>query len=187
LATGIGFALAAGEALAVTGPNGAGKSTLLRVLAGLLAPAEGQIALGGEGVDTVARVNVHYLGHADALKPSLTVAENLDFWASALKTGRRGPPAREALARLTLAHAADLPAGYLSAGQRRRVALARLLVAPRPVWLLDEPATALDAAAQMQLARIMAEHLGSNGIIVAATHAPLRLAASRELRMGGEA
>jgi len=183
LASGLGFAVNSGEALVVTGPNGAGKSTLLRTLAGLLEPALGEIRLDGAGVEADMAQLAHYAGHADALKSALTVAENLDFGARAL--GGAGLSAIEALGALNLAHVLDLPVGYLSAGQRRRAALARLLVAPRPIWLLDEPATALDVASQARLDDIMRAHLDAGGLIVAATHAPLGLAGARELKLGG--
>ncbi len=178
---GVSVTLASGEALVVTGPNGAGKSTLLRALAGLLEPAEGEISFGepsdGEGL----ALHAHYVGHAEAMKGALTARENLAFWAAALSAAPGLSP-EAALARFSLPKAIDLPFGWLSAGQKRRVALARLLVAPRPVWLLDEPTTALDAVAQAQFAVVMADHLAAGGIIVAATHAPLGVPA-RELRL----
>ncbi|MGB8276664.1 MAG: heme ABC exporter ATP-binding protein CcmA [Methylovirgula sp.] len=188
--TNIGFRLGAGEALLVTGPNGAGKSSLLRALAGLLPLAEGRIAVTPE-TDGCLTELCHYVGHADALKPSLTVYENLEFWAALLASGGTvaGSPAQEieaALARLGLARIADLPSAYLSAGQKRRAALARLLAVHRPLWLLDEPATALDAASQKVLTAMMAAHLTEGGLIIAATHAPLALPA-RELALGGAA
>jgi heme exporter protein A len=184
--TNIGFSLADGEALVVTGPNGAGKSSLLRALAGLLPLTEGTIALT-PAAESLAE-SCHYVGHADALKPSLTVYENLDFWTAQLSRKDAGTSARieAALARLGLAHIADLPCAYLSAGQKRRAALARLIAAERPLWLLDEPATALDAASQTVLSGIMREHLAQGGMIIAATHAPLDIPA-RELSLGGHA
>ena len=184
---GLGFVARGGEAVGVVGRNGAGKSTLLRVLAGLLRPAAGRVTLdppAADDPDTPIAERAHHLGHADALKPALTPRDHLGFAAALL--GGPGPGAstpEAALDRVGLGHAADLPCGYLSAGQRRRVALARLLVAARPLWLLDEPATALDAASQAVLADIMGEHLGAGGLIVAATHGPLGLAAVRELRL----
>ncbi len=179
------FALRAGEILGVTGPNGAGKSTLLRVLAGLLAAAAGRVALDPADAadpDAPVRERAHYVGHADALKAALTPLENLRFAAGVC--GHHGVAPAAALRRLGLSHAADLPCGLLSAGQRRRVALARLLVAERPLWLLDEPATALDAGAREGLGDLMRRHLAGGGLIVAATHAPLGLP-TRELRLGG--
>jgi heme exporter protein A len=183
----LSFTVASGEALAVTGPNGAGKSSLLRTVAGLLTGTEGAFRLEGGDDEQSAGAQAHYLGHADALKGSLTARENLDFWAAMLRVedARDAPsrPAGDALDSLGLAHVADFPVKILSAGQRRRVALARLLVAYRPLWLLDEPTSALDAAAQARLAAIMGAHLAGGGLIMAATHAPLGLDA-RQLRLG---
>ena len=173
------FALEAGEALVVTGPNGAGKSSLLRALAGFLPLGGGAVVWEGLADGETAQERLHYVGHADALKGALTARENLEFWAGLL-----GGPAGgvvDALARLGLAAIADLPVRALSAGQKRRVALARLLVAPRPVWLLDEPTTALDAAAQGRFADMARAHMSEGGLVVAATHAPLGLEAPRTL------
>jgi heme exporter protein A len=178
----LSFALDAGASLAVTGPNGAGKSTLLRVLAGLLPLARGAISLTPASGETLAE-EAHYVGHADALKNLLTVTENLEFLGPMLDAGHGGMAVETALAKFGLSHVADLPAAYLSAGQRRRVALARLLVVKRPVWLLDEPLTALDTASQALMGQIMAAHLAQGGMIVAATHARLGLA-GHELRLG---
>jgi heme exporter protein A len=186
----LSFEAAAGEALTVTGPNGAGKSSLLRAIAGLLSIAAGEMRLdGGDGEQSLGE-QAHYLGHADALKGALTARENLEFWAAMLSTD--GAPAGvqgegfsvdAALDRLGLAHVADFPVSALSAGQKRRVALARLSVAYRPLWLLDEPTAALDAAAQSRLGEIMRGHLADGGLIVAATHAPLGLR-GQELKLG---
>jgi len=183
---GLSFALAPGEALIVTGPNGAGKSTLLRVLAGLLPLKQGRIAIGGAEDPPPCAELAHYVGHADGNKASLTAAENLSFWAAMLRSrqgrGTSLPPA-EALTAFALAHASDLPVAVLSAGQKRRVALARLLVAPRPIWLLDEPLNALDAASQARLSHLMHAHLGQGGMIVAATHSALDLPNARQLTL----
>ena len=182
---GLEFRLDAGEALGIVGPNGAGKSTLLRVLAGLLPGTSGTVRLDPpEEADSEMPVaeRVHYVGHADALKTSLTAAENLTFSGSL--AGRPAASPAEALALFGLAHALDLPCGYLSAGQRRRVALARLVVSHRPLWLLDEPSTALDTASRHALDTVMQRHLADGGLIVAATHAPLGLGEWRELRLG---
>jgi heme exporter protein A len=182
--SGLDFAASSGEVLAVTGANGSGKTSLLRLIAGLLLPAEGAIALeGGEGELTLAE-QAHYLGHRDALKPALSVMENLLFWRDYL--GGQVLGADASLNAVGLDHAAHLPAAYLSAGQRRRLSLARLLAARRPVWLLDEPTAALDAAGQALFAGLMRDHLARGGLIVAATHGPLGIEA-RELRIGGAA
>lgn len=178
---GVSFSLTGGEALLVTGPNGAGKSSLLRLIAGLLRPAGGALALDGGAPEASIAEQAHYLGHQDALKPALSVMENLQFWAVYFGGGVGGAAA---LAAAGLAPLAGLPAAYLSAGQRRRLSLARLAAVKRPVWLLDEPTSALDAAAQAWLAELMRGHLASGGLIVAAAHGPIGLERARELKMG---
>jgi heme exporter protein A len=180
--SGLDFEINAGEALAVTGPNGSGKTSLLRLIAGLLTVAGGSIGLDGGEPELTLPEQAHYLGHRDALKPALSVGENLSFWRDFL--GGEAVDARMSLAKVGLDHATHLPAAYLSAGQRRRLSIARLLSVKRPVWLLDEPTNALDAAGQSLFASLMADHLAHGGLIVAATHAPLGIAA-RELRIGG--
>lgn len=177
---GLEFALSAGEALVVTGRNGAGKSSLLRMLAGLVRIAGGRLELQGGDPELSIPEQAHYLGHQDALKPSLSVQENLHFWTRYLGRGA----GEEALAEVGLETLAELPAGYLSAGQRRRLSLARLLAVRRPIWLLDEPTSALDAASQARLAELMHRHLAAGGLIVVATHGPLALAPARDLRLG---
>jgi len=183
LFSGISFALGGGEALLLHGPNGAGKSSLLRLIAGLLRPTAGEIGLeGGDGERTIAE-QAHYLGHQDALKPSLSVAENLSFWMQFLGA-RPGVAPDAALDAVGLLALSELPAGYLSAGQRRRLSLARLLCARRPIWLLDEPSSALDASGQQQLSTAMHAHLREGGLILAATHTPLGLPQAQVLRLG---
>ncbi len=162
------------------GPNGSGKSSLLRLIAGLLRPSAGRIELHGGAAERTVAEQAHYLGHLDALKPSLTVAENLSFWTCYLGDRRSAP--EEPLAALGLGGLAHLPAAYLSAGQRRRLSLARLLAVPRPIWLLDEPTSALDAAGQERLTELMRKHLGTGGMIVAATHERLGIECE-ELRL----
>jgi heme exporter protein A len=176
------FAVEAGEALAVTGRNGAGKSSLLRLIAGLLSAAGGTIRLDGGDAERTLAEQCHFLGHRDGLKPSLSVRENLEFWRDFFG-GESGLATEASLEALSIGHLSELPASYLSAGQRRRLALARLVATKRPVWLLDEPTSALDTQAQTLLAGLMAEHLRGGGLIVAATHDALGISA-RELRIG---
>lgn len=182
--SGLDFEVPAGQALAVTGINGAGKSSLLRIIAGLLPPATGTVALEGGEAELMLDEQAHYLGHRDALKPALTVLENLDFWRDFL--GGDAADGTASLETVGLGHAAHLPAAFLSAGQRRRLSVARLIAVKRPVWLLDEPTSALDTSGQDMVAALMDAHLRSGGIILAATHGPLGISA-REFRIGGSA
>lgn len=169
--------------LLLLGPNGAGKSSLLRMIAGLLRPEAGSFELAGADSERSLPEHAHYLGHLDPLKSSLSSIENLRFWTRYLG-GASGQQPLEALMTLGLEPVAGLPAGYLSAGQRRRVSIARLVAVERPIWLLDEPASALDAAGQALLRELMHRHLAAGGLILAATHAPLGLDAAHELRLG---
>ncbi len=183
----INFLVRAGDALVLTGPNGAGKSSLLRVIAGLIHPVEGTVSVVGGDDDLSVAEQTHYLGHLDPLKPALTVMENLTFWTRFLngKAGAGNTEVAEgSLKKVGLADLGHLPAGYLSAGQRRRLSLARILASARPIWLLDEPTTALDAASQDGLRVVMRDHLSGGGIVLAATHAPLGLEGAIELRLG---
>jgi len=179
--TGLKFSVVAGEALLVTGRNGSGKSSLLRMIAGLVRVAGGRLALVDADPEQTIPEQAHYLGHQDALKPSLTVAENLTFWTRYLGGAT---PVTGALAAVGLAALANLPAAYLSAGQRRRLSIARLLAAKRPLWLLDEPTSALDREAQDTLTGLMRQHLSGGGIIVAAAHGTIGLDHAKELRLG---
>ena len=178
---GVSFAVAAGEVLIISGRNGAGKSSLLRLIAGLVRIAHGRLAIEGGDPELTIGEQAHYLGHQDALKPSLSVAENLHFWAGFF--GARGGELAEPLAAVGLDALAGLPAGYLSAGQRRRLSIARLVAVKRPIWLLDEPTSALDVTAQARLSGLMQDHLSGGGLILAATHGPIGLSRSNELRL----
>ncbi|MDB5628475.1 MAG: Heme exporter protein CcmA [Tardiphaga sp.] len=184
LFAGVGFAVDGGTALAITGANGAGKTSLLRMIAGLLTLGGGALELAGGDPELTLPEQAHYLGHRDAMKPSLSVRENLGFWRDFL--GGDVADVTESIAAVGLSHAIDLPAVVLSAGQRRRLSVARLLAVRRPVWLLDEPLSALDAAGQALMAALMTDHLSGGGVIVAATHGPLGIEA-REMRLGAAA
>ncbi len=173
---GLGFALAPGGALVLRGPNGSGKSSLLRLMAGLLGPAGGRLAWGGEPVSGDPeghRARLRYLGHLDAVKPALSASENLAFWGTLRGAGRDGVAA--ALDRVGLAHLGEVPARLLSAGQRRRLALARLFLAPAELWLLDEPTVGLDEDALARLQDGLADHRRSGGRAAIATHGALDL------------
>lgn len=182
--SGLSFRLAQGNALAVVGPNGAGKSSLLRLIAGLLRPESGTIRIeGGEEDAAIA----HYLGHADALKPALTLRETLRFWSAVYRQQGRvalDDDIDEAAEIAGVGHALDFHVAVLSAGQRRRAAFARLLLAPRPLWLLDEPTSSLDSDGEALLGRLMTAHLSQGGLIVAATHQDLPVPAHASLSLG---
>jgi len=178
----ISFTLAPGAALVVRGPNGAGKSTLLRLLAGLVRPAAGRLLWQGE--DALDDPALHarrlaYLGHQDAMKAGLTGAENLRFTALL-----SGGSVVEALAAMGLSALADLPVRLFSAGQKRRLALARVALSKAPLWLLDEPGNGLDTAAEASLGRLIAGQRARGGIVIAASHVPLPLADAGELVLG---
>ena len=187
---GLSFAVPPGEALILTGPNGAGKTTLLRTIAGFLPPAAGRLELEAGDPDRTIAEQCHYVGHRNAIKSNLTVLENIAFWqrfladgASARMPGHAGA-ALDTFGLLGLSH---IPAGYLSDGQRRRLCLARLLLARRPLWLLDEPAAALDAASQGVLEAVIDRHLRAGGLAVVATHQPIDLSPQLELSLGANA
>jgi heme exporter protein A len=182
--SGVSFALNSGEALAITGPNGAGKSTLLRVIAGLLPPAGGSVRLEG-GVEEGLAAQCHFLGVQNAMKPALSIAENLGFWRDFNGHGRLS--VNEALESVRLPGLGATPFAYLSTGQKRRAAIARLLVSHRIVWLLDEPTSGLDAQAEDMFAGLLKAHLAEGGIAIAATHLALGVAGTGELKMGGSA
>lgn len=181
---GLDFAVERGGALLLTGPNGSGKSSLLRMMAGLLKPASGQLAWNGRAVSDDPegfRADLHYVGHLDAVKPVLKVAENLTFWAGL----RQGDSARpiDALSRLALAPLADMPARLLSAGQRRRLTLCRLMTSPAALWLLDEPTVGLDKDSLAALEAAIAEHRAADGMVVVATHTAIDIADAERLKL----
>lgn len=176
---GLSFALQPGDGLLVTGPNGAGKTSLLRLIAGLLPLRSGSI----EGGDTSVPLPelCHYVGHLNGIKSALTLGENADFWVDFL--GSRGSGLDHAYRTFGLAELKDLPAGLLSAGQKRKLALLRLFAADRPIWLLDEPSVSLDAASVKVLDKAIAQHLGKGGIAVVASHTPLKVKFAQELAL----
>lgn len=182
LFSGVSFRLAAGQALALTGPNGSGKTTLLRILAGLTAPDAGTVSWCGKTVAPFApsiRQDTLLSAHVSALKDELTAAENLSIQCALTGARVAEYDIRVALDAIGLGPAQSLPAAVLSQGQRRRIGLARLLLVRRPLWLLDEPTTALDVAGMAQLGRLLVDHLESGGIVVATTHQVLDIPADR--------
>jgi heme exporter protein A len=180
--SGVNFSLGSGGALAITGRNGAGKSSLLRMVIGLVRIAQGRLTMEGGDPELTIAEQAHYLGHQDALKPALSVEENLRFWANFF--GGKPDAIKPALDAVGLGALAELPAAYLSAGQRRRLSIARLLAVRRSIWLLDEATSTLDASAQERLAGFMRSHLAEGGLILAATHGPIGIASAQELRLG---
>ena len=173
---GVSFALKSGEGMLVTGPNGAGKTSLLRIVAGFLPAAAGTVEADGSDVARYA----HYLGPQNGMKPALTVSENLKFWQDYF--GDTGLGLEVALERVGLAHVLDVPYSDLSTGQKRRIAIARLFLNFRPIWLLDEPTSGLDREAEAEFAGIVADHMKAGGIVVAATHLPIAVDGMKRLR-----
>jgi heme exporter protein A len=171
----LSFAVGNGQALVITGDNGSGKSTLLRTLAGLMEPSEGTIRLEGLADGDAIAEHCHLVSFANALKPELTATETLTHWRDILGAGAKGLTIPEALDVLGLGALADTRAGILSTGLKRRLALARILVAPRPLWLLDEPTAALDLASSRMVAMMITTHLRHGGLAVIATHLDLEL------------
>ncbi|MBU6373057.1 MAG: heme ABC exporter ATP-binding protein CcmA [Alphaproteobacteria bacterium] len=183
----LSFAAAPGAFVELVGPNGAGKTSLLRALAGFLRPAGGRISATEDGAaldDDQRPTRLHLLGHRDGLKSTLDARAHLTFWRDLLGGGAEGASIDDALARVGLARLGDLPARAFSAGQGRRLALARLLVAPRPLWLLDEPAAALDRAGKALLGEVIAAHRATGGVVIAALHEPLDAKADATVTIG---
>ena len=185
--SGVSFRLEPGGALALVGANGAGKSSLLRILCGLLRPAGGTLTWDGAAVDedwSAHRQRLHYVGHLDAVKSTLTAAENLRDWARLRGAARAAPGALEALG---IEELADVPGRFLSAGQRRRLALARLVATPAPLWLLDEPTVTLDVDASARVAAVIAAHRADGGMAIVATHGEIALDGADRLDLGSHA
>ncbi|QWK77759.1 heme ABC exporter ATP-binding protein CcmA [Ochrobactrum sp. BTU1] len=178
---GLSFEVLSGEALIVTGPNGSGKSTLLRIICGLLAPEAGKIELLEDRAALPVRATCHYLGHQNAMKPALSVRENLLFWQKFNGSARFDID--EALEAVDLPGVEYLPFGYLSTGQKRRVSIAKLLISHRPLWIVDEPTAGLDKASESRFAELMRDHMRDGGMVIAATHIPLGLEGVRTLDM----
>ena len=181
---GLSFDLSAGEMLVLEGENGSGKSTLLRAIAGLLPLSAGTLMLSNKGEFEEQNLSdlCHYLGHDNAMKTNLALGENLDFWRNMafephLET-------EEALEMVGLVGLESIPFAHLSTGQRRRAAIARLLVSYRPIWLLDEPTAGLDAQSSEQFAALLGAHLEDHGLVIAATHVPLGVPNTKHLRLG---
>lgn len=180
--SGLSFAVAAGELAELRGPNGSGKSTLLRVLAGLVPLSAGTVAVTPMGDESLPQL-CHYVGHCDALKNAMTVRDNLAFWSAMLGGG----DVDKALRQFNLDGLSDDPVQLLSAGQRRRLSLARVLAAPRPIWLIDEPMTALDASSQKVVMNVIATHLADGGLVISATHGDWELKPDHVIALGSAA
>ncbi|HKK29253.1 MAG TPA: heme ABC exporter ATP-binding protein CcmA [Alphaproteobacteria bacterium] len=182
----LSFRLTPGEVLLITGPNGAGKSTLLRILAGLLPPAEGRAGFEAREPSVEEGPRRHYLGHANAIKVALTVEQNLGFWASLAGQDKstRAAALNAALEAFDLMALRDLPARVLSAGQKRRLALSRLIASPAALWLLDEPTTALDAASTRLFEQAVTRHRNAGGLAVIATHQSLTMPGAQRRTLG---
>lgn len=186
--SGLNLTVRRGAGVALTGPNGAGKSSLLRVLAGFIPAAGGTIALAGVSDELSIGEQSHYVGHLNGVKRAFTVRENLEFWASYLvgNSADSTTSTQAALEAFDLASLGDIPAALLSAGQARRLGLARLALTHRPLWLLDEPSVSLDSASAKALGRLISAHMKSGGMVIAATHAPLGVKFAQTLKLAAQ-
>ncbi len=189
----LSFSLTGGRSLLLQGANGSGKTSLLRILAGFLPAERGRVELKTDGIIREPEMATHYVGHKDGIKAQFTVSENLRFWGSYFGSGagsgssqRDIPHLDDVLARFNLRELKEIPSNLLSAGQKRRLCLARLLVAQRHLWLLDEPSHALDRDSQALLADVMKDHLDGGGMVIATTHIPLGLEFDTNLVLGEE-
>jgi heme exporter protein A len=181
--TGLDYTLENSDALVLVGPNGSGKSSLLRLMAGLLIPNNGQLSWADKAISNDLdghSARLHYVGHLDAVKPVFNVVENVQFWAN-LRPSKEGFDVERALSAFSIGHLRDIPGRYLSAGQKRRVNLSRLLAAHAPLWLLDEPTTALDVQTVARLTNIIAKHRSDGGMVVVSTHTPVDLPGAKTL------
>lgn len=185
----VSFRAETGDALVLTGQNGAGKTTLIRAIAGFIKPESGAIRLNGGDPEYSVGEQCHYVGHSSATKAGLTAQENLQFWCRYLAPeaplSERRARVDDGLTYFGLSSLADVPAAIMSQGQRRRLGLARLFVAKRPVWLLDEPTVSLDDASTQALSQLFRDHVADGGIVLAATHLPLGITGAKTLRLAG--
>lgn len=184
---GLEFVAEPGSALILKGPNGSGKSSLLRLMAGLLRPFSGRLSWGDEDISQEPEQHnqrLHYVGHQTAIKAVLSVAENLQFWSGMHTTGKTEDRVQQALDTFDIGHLMDIPGQFLSAGQKQRVNLARILTTPANLWLLDEPTTALDVATIKKLETAIEAHRAAGNIVVLSTHSDLQLANARTLELG---
>ncbi len=184
------FALSGGDGLVLRGANGSGKSSLLKIVATLLTPSDGELRWRGQAVAEEPdhyRRRIGYVGHLDAVKPALTVRENLTQWARLLVPGGGETSVEGALDTFAISHLADMPAQHLSAGQRKRTALARLLLRDNAIWLLDEPSVSLDRDGVDRLIAAIDEHRSGGGMVLVATHIDLGLTGAADLHLGGGA
>ncbi len=172
--------LSKGQSLKIEGANGVGKTTLIRAIAGFITPDKGKINFTFDDTNQSKREQIHYIGHKNGIRTSLTVLENLEFWAAFYNAKSSLMQVAQAFALKSLLH---IPAGYLSAGQKRRLSLSRLSISKRPLWLLDEPTVSLDQQSVQLVAKAAQAHLENAGLLIAATHIPLEIEFTNTLRL----